>query len=162
MIRRMTAADAGAVADIWLAANLDAHGFIPAEYWRGCQSAVREAIAGAEVYVYEGPEGIEGFIGLEGEHIAGLFVRSGSRSRGLGHALLEAARAGRAGLSLSVYEKNAPARRLDPERKAVPCGKTARGRGVLQQDRDLHALPFPFCLATIGAYQSKHPAERLV
>ena len=26
MIRRMTAADAGAVADIWLAANLDAHG----------------------------------------------------------------------------------------------------------------------------------------
>ena len=29
MIRRMTAADAGAVADIWLAANLDAHGFIP-------------------------------------------------------------------------------------------------------------------------------------
>ena len=73
---------------------------------------MREAIAGAEVYVYEGPEGIEGFIGLEGEHIAGLFVRSGSRSRGLGHALLETARAGRAGLSLSVYEKNAPARRF--------------------------------------------------
>ena len=104
MIRRMTAADAGAVADIWLAANLDAHGFIPADYWRGCHSAVSEAIAGAEVYVYEGPEGIEGFIGLEGEHIAGLFVRSGSRSRGLGHALLEAARAGRAG-SASRYTR---------------------------------------------------------
>ena len=35
MIRRMTAADAGAVADIWLEASLDAHGFIPADYWRG-------------------------------------------------------------------------------------------------------------------------------
>ena len=112
MVRLMAAEEAGTVADIWLAANLDAHGFIPAEYWRGCQSAVREAIAASEAYVYEGPEGIEGFIGLEGEHIAGLFVRSGSRSRGLGHALLEAARAGRAGLRLSVYEKNAPARRF--------------------------------------------------
>ena len=125
MIRLMTAADAGAVADIWLAANLDAHGFIPAEYWRGCQSAVREAIAASEAYVYEGSEGIEGFIGLEGEHIAGLFVSSGSRSRGLGHALLEAARAGRAGLSLSVYEKNAPARRFY-ERE----GFRFAGRGV--------------------------------
>lgn len=125
MVRLMAAEEAGTVADIWLAANLDAHGFIPAEYWRGCQSAVREAIAASEAYVYEGPEGIEGFIGLEGEHIAGLFVRSGSRSRGLGHALLEAARAGRAGLSLSVYEKNAPARRFY-ERE----GFRFAGRGV--------------------------------
>ena len=125
MVRLMAAEEAGTVADIWLAANLDAHGFIPAEYWRGCQSAVREAIAASEAYVYEGPEGIEGFIGLEGEHIAGLFVRSGSRSRGLGHALLEAARAGRAGLSLSVYEKNAPARRFY-ERE----GFRLAGRGV--------------------------------
>ena len=125
MVRRMAAEEAGTAADIWLEANLDAHGFIPADYWRGCQSAVREAIAASEAYVYEGPEGIEGFIGLEGEHIAGLFVRSGSRSRGLGHALLEAARAGRAGLSLSVYEKNAPARRFY-ERE----GFRAAGRGL--------------------------------
>ena len=125
MVRLMAAEEAGTVADIWLEANLDAHGFIPAEYWRGCQSAVREAIAASEAYVYEGPEGIEGFIGLEGEHIAGLFVRSGSRSRGLGHALLEAARAGRAGLRLSVYEKNAPARRFY-ERE----GFRLAGRGV--------------------------------
>lgn len=125
MIRRMTAADAGAVADIWLAANLDAHGFIPADYWRGCHSAVSEAIAGAEVYVYEGPEGIEGFIGLEGAHIAGLFVRAGSRGRGIGRALLGPAKAGRDELSLSVYEKNAPARRFY-ERE----GFRAAGRGL--------------------------------
>ncbi len=46
MTRRMTAAEAGAVADIWLAANLDAHGFIPADYWRGCHSAVRRGVDG--------------------------------------------------------------------------------------------------------------------
>ena len=125
MIRRMTAADAGAVADIWLEASLDAHGFIPADYWRGCHSAVREAIAGAEVYVYEGPEGIEGFIGLEGAHIAGLFVRAGSRGRGIGRALLGPAKAGRAGHRHSVYEKNAPARRFY-ERE----GFRHAGRGV--------------------------------
>ena len=125
MVRLMAAADAGAVADIWLAANLDAHGFIPADYWRGCHSAVSEAIAGAEVYVYEGPEGIEGFIGLEGAHIAGLFVRAGSRGRGIGRALLGPAKAGRDELSLPVYEKNAPARRFY-ERE----GFRLAGRGV--------------------------------
>lgn len=125
MVRRMDAAEAGTAADIWLEANLDAHGFIPAEYWRGCQAAVREAIAASEAYVYEGPEGLEGFIGLEGEHIAGLFVRAGSRGRGIGRALLGPAKAGRDELSLSVYEKNAPARRFY-ERE----GFRFAGRGV--------------------------------
>lgn len=34
MIRRMEPSDIEAVAEIWLAANLDAHSFIPADYWR--------------------------------------------------------------------------------------------------------------------------------
>ena len=46
MIRRLAAGDAGAAADIWPAANLDEHGFIPADYWRDGSSAVREATAG--------------------------------------------------------------------------------------------------------------------
>ena len=41
MIRLLAAAEAGAAADIWLAANLDAHGLIPADYRRGSCSAVR-------------------------------------------------------------------------------------------------------------------------
>ena len=46
MIRRLAAGDAGAAADIWLAANLDAHGLIPADYRRGSYSAVRRGVDG--------------------------------------------------------------------------------------------------------------------
>ena len=46
MIRRMTAAEAGAAADIWLAASLDAHGLIPADYRRDGSSAVRRGVDG--------------------------------------------------------------------------------------------------------------------
>lgn len=109
MVRLMTAADLDAVADIWLGANLDTHDFIPAEYWRAKLGEVRAAIAGAEAYVYESPEGVEGFIGLDGERVAGLFVRSGARSRGVGHALMEAAKERRDFLELRVYTENWPA-----------------------------------------------------
>lgn len=109
MIRRMEAADLDAVAEIWLGANLDAHDFIPAEHWRSKFGEVRAAIAEAEVYVYESPEGVEGFIGLDGEHVAGLFVLRECRSRGVGHALLEKAKSGRDFLELRVYAENWPA-----------------------------------------------------
>ena len=47
MIRRMEARDLEAVASIWLASNLEAHSFIPAEYWRGNYEAVKAALAQA-------------------------------------------------------------------------------------------------------------------
>ena len=49
---------------------------------------------------------ILGFLGLEGDYIAGIFVRHGAQSRGVGKKLLDRAKEGRGRLSLRVYEKN--------------------------------------------------------
>ncbi len=109
VIRLMEAADLDAVAKIWLESNLDAHDFIPAEYWRGNLEAVRDALPRAEVYVCEEGGALCGFIGLDGDYVAGLFVAKGERSRGVGSRLLEAAKAGRDYLELRVYAENWPA-----------------------------------------------------
>ena len=83
MIRRAEPSDLGAVLRIWLDANLDAHAFIPAEYWQGCRGLVQEMLPQAELYVHQDPAGwIDGFLGLEGNYVAGLFVRQDARSRG--------------------------------------------------------------------------------
>ena len=51
MIRRMQKKDTGKVADIWLCTNLEAHGFIPAKYWKDNFETVKEMLGQAEVYV---------------------------------------------------------------------------------------------------------------
>ena len=107
MIRRAEPSDLGTVLRIWLDANLDAHAFIPAEYWQGCRQLVRDMLPQAELYVHQDPAGwIDGFLGLEGNYVAGLFVRQDARSRGVGKELLDCAKAHRTQLSLSVYRKN--------------------------------------------------------
>lgn len=45
--------DIDAVMHIWLSSNLEAHSFIPAEYWRKNTAAVRAMIPDAEVTVCE-------------------------------------------------------------------------------------------------------------
>lgn len=109
MIRRMAAADLDAVAGIWLSANLDAHSFIPAGYWEGNYEKVKAAIAEAECYVYEDAGGVEGFVGLSGDRVEGLFVAAPARSRGIGARLLGLAKALRPRLELNVYAQNARA-----------------------------------------------------
>ena len=53
MIRAFQPADLNSVCALWLAANLQAHSFIPSEYWKANQALVRELLPQAEVYVYE-------------------------------------------------------------------------------------------------------------
>ena len=108
MIRRMGEGDLEAVAAIWLDANREAHDFIPASYWLGHFEEVRTALAQAEVWVFEAEAQTEisGFIGLQEDYIAGIFVRREARSGGVGRQLLDHVKAGRRQLRLQVYRKN--------------------------------------------------------
>ncbi len=108
MIRNLRKADVNKVSDIWLNTNLEVHDFIPARYWEDNFRTVQEMFGQAEVYVYEGDsgDGIHGFIGLDGEYIAGIFVRNGSRSDGVGKQLLEYVKGMKQRLYLNVYQKN--------------------------------------------------------
>lgn len=111
MIRRLGEGDLEAVAAIWLDANREAHDFIPASYWLGHFEEVRTALAQAEVWVFEAEARAEisGFIGLQEDYIAGIFVRREARSGGVGRQLLDHVKAGRRQLRLQVYRKNSRA-----------------------------------------------------
>ena len=54
------------LAQLWLEANLQAHGFIPAQYWRDHLEEVANLLGESEVYLLEGEKGpTAGFVGLQ-------------------------------------------------------------------------------------------------
>lgn len=110
LIRDMKSEEIKEVSQIWLSANLEAHDFIPASYWKGNLDLVREELPLAKVRVYEEEGKILGFLGRNGEEIEGIFVRKECRSRGIGRALLKDAKQSRERLRLHVYQKNRRAR----------------------------------------------------
>ena len=93
---------------IWLHGNLDAHAFIPASFWKAHFEMVRDMLPQAELYVHEDKDTrqIDGFIGLAGNHIEGIFVAKAARSKGVGKALLDHAKLLKPSLTLNVYQKN--------------------------------------------------------
>ena len=105
-IRALRRADIGRVMELWLDANLKAHSFIPAAYWKSNFDAVKEMLPQAEVYVYEDASEIDAFVGLNGTYIEGIVVSSEMQSKGSGRRLLDFVKTKRTKLCLNVYQKN--------------------------------------------------------
>lgn len=106
MIRGLQKADINRVADIWLNTNLKAHYFISEQYWKDNFELVKKMLLQAEVYVYENDHEIQGFIGLSGEYIEGIFVPEEMQSQGIGRLLLNYIKNRKVKLLLNVYQKN--------------------------------------------------------
>lgn len=108
MIRKFQTADINEVAKIWLDTNRKTHNFIPVQYWQDNFETVKEMFLHAEIYVYEDEETnkIQGFIGLDNDYIAGIFVDIKNQSRGIGKQLLDFVKRIKVKLSLHVYKKN--------------------------------------------------------
>ena len=70
---------------------------------------VKELLLQATVYVYEDNQKIQGFIGLNGEYIEGIFVSEAMQSQSIGKILLNYVKNTRSKLILNVYQKNTPA-----------------------------------------------------
>ena len=112
MIRKLQEADINRVATIWFAVNITAHNFISAQYWMDHFEIVQEMFPQAEVYVYEEGASIQGFIGLQEDYIAGIFVSGEAQSSGIGRRLIHFAKGIRSQLRLDVYQKNTRAVRF--------------------------------------------------
>lgn len=112
MIRKLQKEDLGQVMRIWLDSNVDAHPFISKAYWESNFEMVKEQLVQAEAYVYEENGDIRGFVGLQEDYIAGIFVKSECRSHGIGKRLLEYVKSVKANMSLRVYQKNTRAIRF--------------------------------------------------
>lgn len=124
MIRKLTGADIDETAIIWLKTNRKAHDFISIEYWQSNFDMVKEMLLQAELYVYESEGSIQGFIGLNDEYIAGLFVSEQAQSHGIGKCLLNFVKDQKRKLSLSVYQKNIRAIRFyQREGFVIQCEK---------------------------------------
>ena len=106
MIRKLQNVDINKVVDIWLKTNLEAHDFIPGQYWTSNYESVKKMLPQTEVYVYEDNKIIQGFVGVRDEYIEGIFVSGKMQSHGIGKALLDYIKDKKARLQLNVYQKN--------------------------------------------------------
>ena len=106
MIRKLRKTDLDEVAYIWLHTNKKAHDFIAETYWDEHFEMVEGMLGDAEIYVFEEQGQIKGFVGLDGEYIAGIFVTEKEQSLGIGKQLLDFVKSLKGQLKLNVYQKN--------------------------------------------------------
>lgn len=107
MIRKFEINDLDKIMELWLDTNLQAHSFIPKTYWINHYNTVKQMLPQATaIYIYEKNHQIQGFLGLQGNYIAGIFVNSCVQSNGIGKQLLDYAKQFNATLILQVYQKN--------------------------------------------------------
>lgn len=106
MIRKFTKNDLEPVMKIWLETNIEAHSFIPQEYWRDNYAKVKEILPEAEIYVFEEKKQLLGFIGLMKNYIAGIFTVKTHQSQGIGKQLMDYTKKKYPALTLTVYQKN--------------------------------------------------------
>lgn len=106
MIRKFENKDTDRVMEIWLEANLQAHDFISREYWLEHKDETAQLLPKASVYVYEDEEGIQAFIGMVNNYIAGIFVATKMQGKGIGKRLLDHVKTIQKYLTLHVYQKN--------------------------------------------------------
>ena len=109
MIRLAERQDLDLIMEIWLEGNLQAHDFVDPDYWTGCFQEVREAIAQADVWVWDENDRVEAFAGMVEHYLAGLCVSGAQRGKGIGGLLLEHIKEHRFPLTLHVYSRNAGA-----------------------------------------------------
>lgn len=106
MIRKFQMEDINQVMKIWLDSNIDAHNFIKQEYWISNAPDVKKQLMNAEIYVYEQESKIVGFVGMQDNYLAGIFVDKDIRSKGIGKQILKYIKGIRQEFTLRVYKEN--------------------------------------------------------
>lgn len=152
MIRAYQEKDMEQVIRLWQKETILAHPFIPREYWEAHTEEIRDQyLPQAQTIVWEGKEGVKGFLSLlEGEWIGALFVERSSQGRGIGSALLEYCKKRYPRLQLAVYCENTAAVRFyqgqafqvtekvpgdAPEQMEYRMAWTRKGPGLIESHR---------------------------
>lgn len=106
-ILKITENDIPEIVDIWYETSLQAHSFIPCNYWKANRVLMKNKyIPMSETYSAADGEKILGFISLIDEYLAAVFIRPEFQSKGIGSALLNHAKTLRNALQLKVFSKN--------------------------------------------------------
>jgi putative acetyltransferase len=107
MIRDFKPQDMDSVLSIWLEASVKAHAFVDRHFWEARVEDIRNIyIPDSETYVFEEEETVKGFVSLDGNSLAAIFVSPESQGRGIGRQLMDKAKSLREKLNLTVYKEN--------------------------------------------------------
>lgn len=107
MIRPYASEDQDQLIEVWYRASLIAHPFLSEDFLHAERTQIAEHwIPLAETTVFESDGMVVGFVALIGNEVGGLFVDPRHQRQGIGHALLDVARATRPYLELEVFEAN--------------------------------------------------------
>ncbi|MBO0471406.1 GNAT family N-acetyltransferase [Enterococcus sp. DIV0242_7C1] len=105
-VEKLNSKELEEILEIWLTVNIEAHFFIPKNYWLEHLESVKEQLPLADLYLAIENDTIVGFLGLSNTYIAGIFVLSAYQNQKIGESLLNEVKSVNNQLSLSVYQKN--------------------------------------------------------
>jgi putative acetyltransferase len=112
-IRPYSDDDLGQLLDVWYRASLIAHWFLTEEFLETERRQIAEHwLPIAETLVAENDGVVVGFLAMIGNEVGGIFVDPDFQGRGIGRALMDAARDSRPFLELDVFEANSVGRRF--------------------------------------------------
>jgi putative acetyltransferase len=106
-ISPLSPADIDITAAIWLESSIQAHSFIPIDYWKSKVDEVKNVwLPSSETWVLRLEDRVIGFYSLVDNRLAALFLLPAEQGKGYGRMLMEHAKSQRDRLELMVYEKN--------------------------------------------------------
>jgi len=107
MIRAFEPSDMEDVLELWLEASAGAHDFVGREFWESKVDDMRNRyLPAAETHVFVQGGRVRGFVSLQGDTLAALFVSPAFQGRGLGRRLMDRVKRLRDRLELTVYREN--------------------------------------------------------
>ena len=127
MIRTFCEEDTEAVVRLWLEASIEAHSFIPREFWEAAAEDMRRVYLPMSdeivLHVDDASGDVDAFFAFVGDFLAALFVAPAAQGRGLGSRLLRIACRMHPELSLTVYKENRRAVALYEKHGFRICGE---------------------------------------
>ncbi|TRX72688.1 GNAT family N-acetyltransferase [Carboxylicivirga sp. M1479] len=106
-IRELSNEDINAVVELWYNVSVQAHSFIPNDYWEKNKEAMAtQYLPGSECYLALNEEEIVGFVAMVEDYLAAIFVQTNMQGSGIGKKLLDFIKSKREAIQLKVYKNN--------------------------------------------------------